>query len=162
MRSIGGAILALALSTLPAPAEVFTFAARTTPASGELVIYSTLDQRLALPLIDAFQSGNPGIAVRYEDLLADEIARRVVSETDAGRETADFIFSSAMDVQIKLANDGYAQPVAVAAARGWPVWANWRDTAFALTFEPGVLVYHKPFFPDDPGTRHYARQDRHL
>ena len=68
----------------------------------------------------------------------------------SGGPTADFVFSSAMDMQIKLANDGYAQPVAVPAARDWPAWANWQDTAFALTFEPAVLVYHKPSFPDGP------------
>jgi iron(III) transport system substrate-binding protein len=38
----------------------------------------------------------------------------------------------------------------VPAARDWPDWANWQDTAFALTFEPGVLVYHRPSFPDGP------------
>ena len=39
------------------------------------------------------------------------------------------------------------QPVDGAEARDWPDWANWQDTAFALTFEPAVLVYHKPAFP---------------
>ncbi len=29
-------------------------------------------------------------------------------------------------------------------------WANWRDMAFALTYEPGVLIYNKPSFPDGP------------
>ncbi len=55
-----------------------------------------------------------------------------------------------MDLQIKLANDGYAQPVEIEAARDWPQWANWRDTAFALTYEPGVIVWHKPSFPNGP------------
>ncbi len=120
------------------------------PQTGELVIYSTLDSRLAAPLIAAFQAGHPDVAVRYEDLLAGEIAERVTAETDAGVPTADFIFSSAMDVQLKLANDGYGQPAAVPAAQAWPRWANWQDIAFALTFEPAVLVYHKPAFPDGP------------
>ena len=114
------------------------------------MIYSTLDNHLAAPLIAAFQAGHPGVSVRYEDLLAGEISARVVAETEAGRPTADFVFSSAMDMQIKLANDGYAQAVSVPAARNWPEWANWQDTAFAMTFEPGVLVYHKPSFPNGP------------
>ncbi|MEY4697724.1 MAG: hypothetical protein RIT14_2152, partial [Pseudomonadota bacterium] len=29
-------------------------------------------------------------------------------------------------------------------------WAKWQDTAFALTFEPAVLVYHRPSFPAGP------------
>lgn len=150
MRNCTGLSIAFVLITLPAWAEVFTFAAQNPPATAELVVYSTLDQRLAAPLINEFQRENPGIAVRYEDLLAGEIAARVVAETNAGRPTADFVFSSAMDMQIKLANDGFAQAVDVPESHSWPRWANWRDTAFAMTFEPGVLVYHKPSFPNGP------------
>ncbi len=124
------------------------------PAPGEgaqeLVIYSTLDSRLASTLIEAFQASHTDVAVRYEDLLASEIAARVIAETDAGQASADFLFSSAMDLQLKLANDGYGQEVSVAMARDWPSWAKWQDTAFALTFEPAVLVYHKPSFPEGP------------
>ena len=124
------------------------------PASGagarELVIYSTLDSRLALPLVTAFQASHPDVAIRYEDMLASEIAARVIAETDAGQASADFLFSSAMDLQLKLANDGYGQVVDVAELQDWPAWAKWQDTAFALTFEPAVLVYHIPSFPDGP------------
>lgn len=147
-------LLALALFCAamagPVWGEVVEYPPLQGPSVAELVIYSTLDNRLAAPLIAAFQTGYPGVSVRYEDLLAGEIAERVVAETEAGRPTADFVFSSAMDMQIKLANDGYAQAVSVPAARNWPQWANWQDTAFALTFEPGVLVYHKPSFPNGP------------
>ncbi len=132
----------------PLAAEVILFDAKDS--AQELVIYSTLDARLATPLIEGFQMLNPGIAVRYEDLLAGEIADRVRNETDAGQPTADFLFSSAMDVQVKLANDGYAQTATVKASARWPRWANWRDTAYAVTFEPAVLVYHKPSFPNGP------------
>lgn len=150
MRGTLGLILFGVVLAQAAQAEVVTYAPAQGAAQGELVIYSTLDNHLAAPLISAFQRSQPQVAVRYEDLLAGEIAARVMSETAAGQPTADFVFSSAMDMQIKLANDGYAQAVAVPAASNWPDWANWQDTAFALTFEPGVLVYHKPSFPDGP------------
>lgn len=147
-------LFSLILATLPLAtltlAEVADFAATGAGPARQMVIYSTLDTRLVLPLIDAFQAGQPGVSIRYEDLLATEIARRVVAETDGGEPTADFVFSSAMDQQMKLANDGYALAVPAAARAGWPVWANWRDTAYALTLEPAVLVYHKPGFPDGP------------
>ena len=141
--------LILPLLALPAWADPARFPA---PGAEEatLTIYSTLDTPLAEPLIAAFQSGNPTITVLYQDLLAAEIATRVMTETDAGQPTADFVFSSGMDLQVKLANDGYAQPVDVPLARAWPDWANWRDMAFALTYEPAVLVWHKPSFPEGP------------
>jgi len=151
------AMLALILMVCPASAEVILFPAGA--GAPELVIYSTLDAPLAAPLVTAFQAENPGVAVRYEDLLAGEIAARVVSETDAGETTADFTFSSAMDLQVKLANDGYAQAVVVPETADWPRWANWRDTAYAMTFEPAVLVWHKPSFPDGPPLTHLKLMD---
>lgn len=134
---------------LPAAADVVVFPA---PGGGsrELVVYSSLDSPLARPLIEAFQRGAPDVAVRYEDLLTGEIADRVMQETDAGAATADLVFSSAMDVTVKLANDGYASEADVPGAAGWPDWAVWRNMVFALTFEPAVIVYHRPSFPNGP------------
>jgi iron(III) transport system substrate-binding protein len=134
---------------LPAAAEVVVFPA-AQDSDQELVVYSSLDSPLARPLIEAFQRIRPDVAVRYEDLLAGEIAARVMEETDTGRPTADLIFSSAMDVTVKLANDGYAREADVPGAAAWPDWAAWRSMVFALTFEPGVIVYHRPSFPDGP------------
>lgn len=149
-----GTILLLAHLGRAAMAEATLYPALAESEAGPggqlLVIYSTLDSRLALPLIEAFQTAHPEVAIRYEDMLAFEIANRVVAETDAGQPSADFLFSSAMDLQLKLANDGYGQVVAVDAARDWPKWAKWQDTAFALTFEPAVLVYHIPSFKEGP------------
>ncbi|QPC86518.1 extracellular solute-binding protein [Mesorhizobium sp. NBSH29] len=141
---------ALGLS-VAARAEVTLYPALDPTAPHRtLVIYSSLDAPLARPMIDGFQAANPDIAVRYEDLLTNEIYDRVVSETEAGTGTADLAFSSAMDLQVKLANDGYAQESHLPLSDRWPRWANWRDTAYALSFEPAVFVYHKPSFKDVP------------
>lgn len=142
-------------------AEITDFPARnaTSPEAGpkqaRLVIYSSLDTDLAAPMIAAFQKHRPDVAVRYEDLLTGELYDRIVSESDAGQGTADFAFSSAMDLQVKLANDGYAQAVETAQTPDWPDWANWRDTAYALTYEPAVFAYHIPSFRgiNPPSTR---------
>lgn len=135
-----------------AGAELVVFDAPLPPAQSNLVIYSTLDAPRAAPLIAAFQAQNPTLSVTYEDMLAADIAARVMRETDAGQPSADFVFSSGMDLQMKLANDGYGLPVTPQAAPFWPPWAKWQDTAFALTLEPAVLVYHKPSFPNGPPT----------
>ncbi len=116
----------------------------------ELLVYSSLDEPLAKPMIAGFQAANPDVAVRYEDMLTGEIYDRIVKETDAGQKTADFAFSSAMDLQVKLSNDGYAQRSDMPMSARWPAWANWRNTAYALTFEPAVFVYHKPSFAKEP------------
>lgn len=112
----------------------------------QMVVYSTLDTDLAAPLIRAYQARHPGIAVLYEDLLTGDLHQRVTRESRERGVTADFTFSSAMDLQVKLVNDGLARPVVTAKTENWPQWANWRDTAYALTYEPAVFAYHIPSF----------------
>jgi iron(III) transport system substrate-binding protein len=142
-------VVTLALA-MPAGAEVAVFPAPDgVGAGGQVVVYSSLDLPLAAPLVEGFQRLRPDVAVRYEDLLTGEIAARVEAETAAG-VTADLVFSSAMDLTVKLANDGFAREVAAVAQADWPAWANWRDMAVALTFEPAVIVYHRPAFPEGP------------
>lgn len=145
--------LSLVACPFAAEADVVVFPA---PAAQEreLVIYSSLDSPLARPLVEAFQRHYPDVAVRYEDLLTQNIAARVADESDAGGPTADLVFSSAMDLTVKLANDGYGRAVAVPGAARWPEWASWHGMVFALTFEPAVIVYHRPSFPNGaPDTR---------
>lgn len=126
-----------------------------TAGARTVTVYSSLDEPLAQPMIAAFQKANPDIAVAYEDMQTVDIHDRVVAETDAGGTTADFAFSSSMDLQVKLANDGYAQESNLALSASWPRWANWRNTAYALTYEPAVFIYHKPSFAGTapPATR---------
>jgi iron(III) transport system substrate-binding protein len=120
-----------------------------------LTVYSSLDAPLAEAMVEGFQKANPAVAVRYEELLTADIYDRIIAETDGKGETADIAFSSAMDLQVKLANDGYAQQSDLPLSARWPRWANWRNTAYALTFEPAVFVYHKPSFEgvSPPATR---------
>ncbi len=155
MRSFIALLLTLTLATL-ARAEPVVFPAPSgNAAARELVVYSSLDEPIAAHMIVAFQKAHPDIAVRYEDMLTGEIYDRIVKETDSGGKTADFAFSSAMDLQVKLSNDGYAQRSDLPMSDRWPSWANWRNTAYALTFEPAVFVYHKPSFINEkpPATR---------
>ena len=159
MRHAGGMLRFLALLALfasPALAQVTLYPAAPGEAEARTVmVYSSLDEPLARPMIEAFQRNNPEITVSYEDMQTVDIYDRVVQETDSGQPTADFAFSSSMDLQVKLANDGYAQQSDLALSDRWPRWANWRNTAYALTYEPAVFIYHKPSFAGaaPPATR---------
>lgn len=150
------ALFALLLLTTPALAQLTLYPAlEPGPQTRTVTIYSSLDEPLARPMIAAFQAHHPTVAVASSDMQTADIYERIVRETDAGEPTADFAFSSAMDLQMKLANDGYAQPAPVPLAQSWPRWATWRDTAYALTYEPAVFIYNKAAFADDgpPTTR---------
>ncbi len=145
--------------SLPAGAQSVFPALETSEEGPVVTVYSSLDLGVATPLIDAFQADNPRLRMVYHDLQTLDIYERVLRETDAGEETADLVISSAMDLQMKLANDGYARRMGLANAGGWPGWANWRDTVFALTYEPAVMIYHKPSFEDADVPRTRAALD---
>ncbi len=151
MKGLFLSLLCLALSPGLAAADTTMFPALSGREDAPVLhVYSSLDEPLAKPMIAGFQHANPNVTVRYEDMLTGEIYDRIVRETDMGKKTADFAFSSAMDLQVKLANDGYAQRSDLPMSGQWPAWANWRNTAYALTFEPAVFVYHKPSFKGSP------------
>jgi iron(III) transport system substrate-binding protein len=109
---------------------------------GKLVIYSTTDSALVQPLLKDFGTLHPKIQVEYNDMNSTEVYNRFLSEAAAG-SSGDFLWSSAMDLQMKLANDGYAQEYASPEAKSLPQWAVWKNEAFATTFEPIVFVYNK-------------------
>ncbi len=144
------AILSIVLSMTSAMAESYYFKTKRdnigSPAT--VTIYSTTDIDIARPLISAFQDIYPHIGVSYHDLQSLDLYDRVIRESDEKRETADFVFSSAMDLQMKLANDGYAAAYQSETTLGVPGWANWRNEAFGVTYEPAVIVYNKSYFKD--------------
>lgn len=109
---------------------------------GKLVVYATTDTRLVTPLIREFQSTH-GIQVEYNDLNSTEVYSRYVSETATGKPSADVLWSSAMDLQVKLVNDGYALRYRSPEIPHLPDWAYWREEAYGTTFEPIAIVYNK-------------------
>ena len=140
-------IFFISLLQLQARAETRLF-----PAAGKqtrvLIIYSSTDVERIHPLIAGFQARYPGVAIEYHDLGTVEIYRRVRREIDAGIPGADLLLSSAMDLQIKLVNDGYGRAHAAVADAGLPRWASWRNEAFGFTLEPAVIVYNRAIAPE--------------
>ncbi len=110
---------------------------------GRVVVYASTDARIAAPLVRDFEAFYPGIRVDYRDMKTTELHYRVVAEKSRGELGADVVWSSAMDQQVKLINDGYAQAYASPEARKLPAWANWRDEAWGTTYEPVAIVYNK-------------------
>jgi iron(III) transport system substrate-binding protein len=110
---------------------------------GKLTIYSTTDSALVQPLLKDFAALYPKIPVEYTDMNSTELYNRVISEAAAGSVAGDLLWSSAMDLQVKLANDAFAQAYATPEASHLPKWAVWRNEAYATTFEPIVFVYNK-------------------
>lgn len=110
-----------------------------------LSIISTTDTEAFAPLIAAFQAENPDVAIRYTVASSQDVALAV--ETGA---SFDLAVSSAMDLQLKLANDGHAQGHVSGETAALPVWAKWRDQLFAFAQEPVVMIVSRAAFADGP------------
>ncbi|HEU5436876.1 MAG TPA: ABC transporter substrate-binding protein [Telluria sp.] len=110
---------------------------------GKLVVYGATDSKATQPLIKDFSALYPGITVEYNDMNSTEVYNRFISEAAAGGNTADVMWSSAMDLQIKLASEGYAMAYKSVEASKIPGWAMWNDMAYGTTFEPAAIVYNK-------------------
>jgi ABC-type Fe3+ transport system substrate-binding protein len=138
--------LLLMSSTGPSLAELIRFEALGTPTE-RIVIYSSADIDRIVSLVRAFQEQARGTAIDYHELDTLDIHQRLISETDAGKPTADLALSSAMDLQIKLVNDGYSVPYFSAETDALPGWSNWRNEAFGFTYEPAVILYNRALAP---------------
>ncbi|MGR2661287.1 ABC transporter substrate-binding protein [Chromobacterium haemolyticum] len=110
---------------------------------GKVVVYSATDSAAARPLIKDFQALYPGIKVEYHDMNSTEIYNRFISENAANSASADVVWSSAMDLQVKFVNDGYAASYASPEAANIPAWAHYQQQAYGTTYEPVAIVYNK-------------------
>lgn len=116
---------------------------RVYPASPERAVFkiiSTADLAAFDPIIRAFQATQPGLRIEYTVAGTTELMQAIAEEGAA----FDLAISSAMDLQTKLANDGFA--LTYEASTDLPPWAIWRNQVFAFTQEPAVLVVSNAFF----------------
>ncbi|PWQ96210.1 ABC transporter substrate-binding protein [Leucothrix arctica] len=131
----------LLLLTILNTLQAGTYPATTQPET-TLKILSSTDERVMKTLIADFQQLYPQVAVEYLDRNTVPLFDLFLEEYQQGT-TADLIISSAMDLQIKLVNDGYADTHSMQSLEWLPDWAQWRKQAFGFTYEPAVIVYNK-------------------
>ena len=116
---------------------------------GKIVIYSTTDTVAANFLIKDFSALYPGISVEYNDMNSTEVYNRFISERAAGGGSADVLWSSSMDLQVKLVSDGHAMAYASPEIPNLPTWAVWKNEAYGTTYEPIAIVYNKRLLSGD-------------
>jgi len=117
-------------------------------ASSTLRVLSSTDTSLFAPVIEDFLQSRSGVAVEYfvtGTAQIDEVFR-------AAPEDFDVVISSAMDLQLKLVNDGFSVQI---ANLDQPDWAQWRNSLFAFTTEPATIVINRAAFAPEsvPQTR---------
>ena len=142
--SLAGNAFAQAPAGYPADYSKLVEAAKK---EGKVVIYSTTDSAAANPLVKDFEALYPGIKVEYSDLNSTELYNRFIAEAAANNGTGDVIWSSAMDLQVKLVADGHALTYASPEIKALPKWAVFKDAAYGTTYEPIAFVYNKRLVP---------------
>ncbi|NYT78677.1 extracellular solute-binding protein [Alcaligenaceae bacterium] len=115
-------------------------------AGTTLTIAGSTDTVLFAPLALAFQKSQPDVELVYHELGTRQLYEQTVANA---LPQADVLISSAVDLQIKLANDGYALRHVSEYVHRLPSWAVWRSEVFGFTFEPIVLVYNLSRFSEE-------------
>jgi ABC-type Fe3+ transport system substrate-binding protein len=129
------------------PNRVTLFGAPVETASAVLSIAGSTDTIAFVPILEAFAKRNPDIAIRYQEITTNELYELAERGCSGGEAAPDLVVSSSIDQQVKLANDGCAQPNHSAQVKALPDWANWRDEVVGLTYEPAVIVYNRDLVP---------------
>lgn len=155
-----GVGLALALASAPdraaaEPVPEATIAFGPDTAHRLLEIRSTTDIDLIAPVLRVFSGLHPDLRIDYQQWGSNELYLAATQACVGQAPPADFLLSSAVDLQVRLVNDGCAQPYASAMTRALPATAIWRSELFGLTREPAVLVFNRVLVPpaEAPKTR---------
>jgi len=109
---------------------------------GQLVVHSTTDLGIVAPVIEDFQAMFPRIEVIYRDMNSTDLYNGYLADVATSPTTADVLWSSAMDLQFRVANAGNAQPYDSPEGGAFPAWARWKNVAFGTTYEPVAVVYN--------------------
>ncbi len=107
-----------------------------------LRILSTTDTAIFAPMIQSYLANNPDTFIDYTVASSTDVMGAVLQQS----QPFDLVISSAMDLQTKLANDGYVQKHVSGVTGALPVWAKWNDMVFAFTQEPAAIVISEAAF----------------
>lgn len=122
---------------------------------GTVSIYTSTDAAQSQKLQDGFTK-KYGIKIAYNDLGTNGTYNQVISEAAATQTTADVVWSSAMDLQMTLIQDGYGAEYASPESGKLPEWANYKNTLFATTVEPIGVIYNTKALTEDKLPKTYA------
>jgi len=121
-------------------------------APEEIAVLSTTDVAAIAGVLESYAARHPWQRIRYVQAASLETFRAIGSEG----APFDLVMSSAMDLQMRLVNDGLAAGV-TPDATGLPAWARWRDQLFGVALEPVVTLASRRVLGDTPLPR--SRRD---
>ena len=143
------------VSALPASAQVpagypasYQQIIDAAKKEGKVAIFSSTNSPNTAPVWADFQKLYPGITVETTDLSSTELYNRFLSQDAAGAHDVDILWSNAMDLQMKLVQDGKALAYASPEKPHIPATAQYNDLIYGVTLDPNVIVYNKRLVPE--------------
>ena len=109
-------------------------------------VLSTIDVDIIAPVFEAFLKSGANLSIDYQTASSQDVYDAITQD----RVKFDMVISSAMDLQMKLANDGFASSLSDQSLAQVPAWARWRDVLVALAQEPVVTVLNRDAFSGAP------------
>lgn len=114
-------------------------------APNTVSVLATSDLNSIWTVMENYTDQNPTVQIRYVQSSSNEIFRAI---HDEGAEF-DLVMSSAMDLQMRLANDGLAASIDPVTGE-LPSWARWRDQLFGVALEPVITLASRSDIGDLP------------
>ena len=142
----GTLVAALVTAALWLPSDWATCWA--APVDAPVVIWSVTDSDNMRAIIAEFSRLNPHTPVQYREMKTQDLNSEYLAQVQRGAVSADLLISSAMDLQIKLVNDGLAQEYRSTERDSLPDGTVWKDQAWGLTAEPVVFAYNRRLHPE--------------
>ena len=115
-----------------------------------LVVHASNSVQVFRGVLEDFSRLNPSVRLEYTEISTQDLYAKAVArawQAPGARTGPDIVISSAMDLQTKLVNDGYALPHVSPQTQALPRWANWRDEVFSIGTDPIVMVYNTDRLP---------------
>jgi len=118
-----------------------------------LIVRGATDIAAFDPVLQGFAEASPELHIRYEQWGSNGLYENAAAACRGGGDPPDMVVSSAIDLQVKLVNDGCARPYRSAATALLPESAKWRDEIFGVTREPAVMVYNRALIAPEEAPR---------
>ncbi|MFU1479450.1 ABC transporter substrate-binding protein [Roseovarius sp. C7] len=112
-------------------------------ADTRLLVRGTTDIARFDTVLEMFADRAAGVRIDYEQWGSNELSEVTTASCLSAEGAADMVISSAVDLQLKLANDGCARAHRSPVTTSLPQVANWRDEVFGITRELAVMVYNR-------------------
>ena len=110
--------------------------------AANLVVYSAAFKPFCQALLAGFAHAHPTVKLQFVDGVSTELHAQYLGLHSQGLPPPDVIWSSAMDLQMDLVQQGHAQVHRSAHAQTLPAWASYQGMAYCTTLEPLVSLRH--------------------